>query len=111
MKTMKKDLVEYVGDNYITLECHSKLNREKIITIGGKRKLIFSKKWKLNYASAEELGKIFSNLRDLGFLFAGGSSGWPPAEVFKSFREKGLVMGNFMEIVWSGGGKITIYES
>src|SRR5690606_4131528 len=52
--------------------------------------------------SAGQLPALFGTLRDLGVGFAGGTHGWPPAEIFAELREKSLVEGPFDEVVFSG---------
>ncbi len=44
--------------------------------------------WKVFYSSQLELVEKISELNALGFLFAGGPAGWPPAEVFDYLRKK-----------------------
>ena len=53
----------------------------------------------------EALGRMFGALRDLGILFLGIDKGWSPGDVFEDLRERGLVNGEFEEIVWSGPGR------
>lgn len=53
-------------------------------------------------AHGSDLPRVLSSLRDAGISFAGGSSGWAPADVFAEYRDKGLVDGEFMELVFSG---------
>lgn len=52
----------------------------------------------------QSLSRLLSQLRDLQVVFSGGS-GWPPAEVFADLRERGLVSGEFREIIWRGPGQ------
>ena len=51
---------------------------------------------------------LMQALRDHDIAFAGGSHGWPPAEVFADLRERGLVHGDFDELVFGHAGTVTI---
>jgi hypothetical protein len=55
-------------------------------------------------ASDAQQHVLLQALRDGGFAFAGGSHGWPPAEIFADMRERGLVHGDFEEIVFRQPG-------
>jgi|SRR5688572_13126021 hypothetical protein len=61
--------------------------------------------WTLQLAGEGELPTTLSALRDLGIAFAGGSHGWPPAEIFADYRDRGLVGDEFWEVVFSGPGQ------
>ena len=45
---------------------------------------------------------LLQALRDHGVAFAGGAHSWPPAEVFADLRDRGLVYGEFEEVVFLG---------
>ncbi len=49
--------------------------------------------WKVAYLNKPELAKKLEKLNKLGFLFAGGPHGWPPAEIFADLREKKMLIG------------------
>ena len=61
--------------------------------------------WDHPNAGDGELPATLSALRDLGVAFAGGEHGWPPAEIFADYRDRGLVSGEFWEVVFSGPGQ------
>lgn len=75
--------------------------------MGAKSKIFDAEIWRLNYENKDnsDLSKKLEELRDLDFCFAGAAGGWPPAAVFEYFREKGLVHGKIIEIMWSAPGK------
>ena len=64
----------------------------------------------MKYSTEKELAIIFSKLRDIGFTFSGGEAGWPPAAIFEELRDRGLLQGKFVEIMWMGKGKIISNE-
>lgn len=55
----------------------------------------------------EDLARVLQALRDYGVALAGGTHGWPPAETFAELRDKGLVTGEFIEVVFAGRGVST----
>ena len=73
--------------------------------LGAARKWKSPDAWTLQLAGAGELPATLSALRDLGIAFAGGAHGWPPAEIFADYRDRGLVSGEFCEVVFSGPGQ------
>ena len=58
--------------------------------------------WTIPFVNDSELADILSKLNKLGFLFTGGSYGWPPAEIFVDLLEKKRLKENFEEITWLG---------
>jgi len=60
--------------------------------------------WVVKADDEQALGEMMGQLRDMGVLFAGGPAGWPPAEVFDYLREKGVIEGEFQEVLWRGPG-------
>jgi hypothetical protein len=61
--------------------------------------------WILESADDQVLGELVGRLRDLGVLFVGVDfGGWPPADVFRDLRDKGLVQGEFQEVLWHRPG-------
>lgn len=63
------------------------------------------KTWVIYASDKEKLAKTFAAIRDLGIPFAGGPSGWPPAEIFRELRDQDLIEGEFKEITWLGKGQ------
>jgi hypothetical protein len=72
--------------------------------LGGRRKP--SNQWSLPCDGEERnTASLLTRLRDLGIPLAGGGSGWPPAAIFSHYREKGLVVGPFVEAEYWGPTK------
>jgi hypothetical protein len=61
--------------------------------------------WSLQVADESELPAALAALRDLDVAFAGGTHGWPPAEIFADYRARGLLSGDFWDVVFSGPGQ------
>lgn len=78
--------------------------------LGGHKKLFTPTVWEIPFSNENDLAKILQELRDLGFLMGGGTSGWPPAEVFKHLRSKNLVEGNFKEVLWKSKDEPVILD-
>lgn len=99
--------VRWIQDNKITLFCE---NKEKILYLkkmGAKRKLFNWNEWTITYKNEQELIYILQLLNDNNFMFAGGTNGWSPTDIFILMREKQLLSGNLIEIVWRGKDKIS----
>ena len=91
-------LEDAIRVNHVTPEVALQLE-----AIGAQKETICDETvWVIRVSNEQKIGKIMGQLRDMGVLFAGGPAGWPPAEVFDELREKGLVKGEFKEIVWLG---------
>ncbi|MDR6673669.1 hypothetical protein [Xanthomonas sp. 1678] len=60
--------------------------------------------WLLQVADDAHKATAFAALRALGVAFADGRE-WSPAEVFAHLRERGLLSGAFLRIVWTGPGR------
>ena len=58
--------------------------------------------WLYECGDDRQVASLFAALRDLDVPFQGAESGWPPAEVFALFRERGLLQGPFLEAVCCG---------
>jgi len=78
--------------------------------MGAKAHMLARAKLTFTYKSNDQLAEILAGLRDLSFCFVGGGSGWPPAAVFENLREKGLVVGKFLEVVWASENNPIISE-
>jgi hypothetical protein len=59
-------------------------------------------------AAGDAQVRLLQLLRDNGVAFAGGAHGWPPAEVFADLRDRGLVHGEFEELVFNRPGSSTV---
>jgi hypothetical protein len=70
--------------------------------LGAARKSKSPDAWTLQLGGDGELPATLSALRDLGVAFEGGEHGWPPAEILADYRDRGLVSGEFWEVVFSG---------
>jgi len=85
--------------------CHGESAIRQIRSLGGRRTLLSSKKWKLRYDSEAALAAHLSALRDAKIAMMGASGGWPPAAVFEQLREHGKLSGKFIEIMWRRPGE------
>lgn len=100
MTPSKLNIVKAVLSKTIKLQCCSENLKPKLVELGGHNNFFTPSIWKISYSNEKDLAKILQELRNFGFLMSGGSSGWPPAEVFKHLRSKNLVEGAFKEVVW-----------
>ena len=66
--------------------------------------------WIIHFGDDNDLAEKLQLLNQLGVLFAGEPSGWPPAAIFEDLRERKLVDGSFNEISWTGPGKWFVRE-
>jgi len=66
--------------------------------------------FELPYADDETLARHLGWLRDLGLPMEGGP-GWPPSEVFRLLRSRGLLAGTFMELTYRGPGDPMLREA
>ncbi len=101
------DYVEWIQKNKILII--SKNKDVFLKTLGANRKFFNKSKWALNYKDDSDLAKKLMLLRDAEFMFAGGNQGWEPISIFCYLREKKLVTGEAIEIVWKGINKPTTY--
>jgi hypothetical protein len=92
--------VSWVGENSIRIVCKDSETRKQLARLGGKIGFFFSDKVTFLYYSEQQLAQLFDALRGLSFRFVGGN-GWPSAAVFSELREKGLLTGKFVEVVWT----------
>ena len=101
-------VVLILGDE-IRIKNVSDSGEEVVRSLGGVKRIEGKAQyWLLRSSGDPELATLLSKLRDHGFVFAGGASGWPPAAVFEDLREKGLIRGSFQEVLWSGPGVYTV---
>ena len=94
----------------ITILCNDSKKTKFLRSIQGKRRFLVSSEWVIRYSSNEDLAKIFEKLRNEGFLFSYDQHGWGPSDLFKHYREQGLLTGKFKEIFWIGDGKYRVTD-
>ena len=66
--------------------------------------------WLIECADENELIKTLRELNQQGFLFEGGSSGYPAVDVFALLLDKKGVKEKFKEVRWRGPGNWFIIE-
>lgn len=66
--------------------------------------------WVFECVDDDELVQTLQELNRLGFLFAGGPSGWPAADMFALLLERKKLSARFKEITWRGPGDWYIIE-
>ena len=106
-------MVNYIKDirsNKLVIYCIDNALVKFLIEMGGHRGLFDRNKFELNVGSKNLLADSLMKLRDAGFHFAGGSSGWHPAAVFEHLRAEGLVNGKINVVVWKGKGEFHIED-
>jgi hypothetical protein len=94
--------VKWIQENKITLFCDDIVSESLLKKIGAKRKFFDRKIWLINFKDERGLADKLQQLNENGFMFAGGSHGWNPIDIFILMREKNLVTGKVTEIVWNG---------
>ena len=102
--------VESIIDLEINIICRDEVAAGNVKSLGGKRALLSSRKWKLLCRSKDELAFQLSSLRDARIAMAGASAGWPPSAVFEKLRDEGKVAGEFFEIIWCKPGEELVLE-
>ncbi len=60
--------------------------------------------WLIECADENDLLKTLQELNQQGFLFEGGSSGYPAADVFALLLDKKKLNDEFKEVRWRGPG-------
>jgi len=93
----------------MTIVCSDRSHARVLRILGGSRDL-FRQRWRLRAETDEQLAGLLAALRDNSFAFAGATSGWPPAEVFREMRDRGHLEGMFDEIVWRAPNEPVITE-
>lgn len=96
----------------IVIYCATSDKKKLLKTLGAKSKIFNHQTWYLKYKKNDEndLGCMLTKLRDFGFCFAGSAGGWPPAAIFEHLREKRLVTGKIIEILWRAPNKAITIE-
>jgi hypothetical protein len=103
---LPSNYITAVQDGQVVIEHVESETVLKLIALGAQSEMRNNQLiWTLQVANDYQIGVLLSALRDLGILFVGGSSGWPPAEVFDELRSRGLIAGKFDELVWAGQGR------
>lgn len=98
---LPKNLVANIVNRKIYLKNISDQTLETIEEMGALLDEIAGRQyWIINYTDDQELARRLHDLNRLGFLFIGGQTGWPPAEVFDQIRKKKLLSEKFKEITW-----------
>jgi len=96
----KVSYVKWIQENEITIFCEDAERYNFLKIIGAKRKLFDRKIWIINCRDKNDLADKLQRLNDNDFMFAGGSHGWNPVDIYILMREKNLVTGKATEIVW-----------
>src|SRR3990172_3408610 len=91
--------VSSIDGDTVVVACAGREFRRRVAGLGGRREL-WSNRMRFPCRDEFALAGLLSRLRDAGAAFAGAVAGWPPAAVFQELRDKGLVHGPFVEIVW-----------
>ena len=116
---MKRDSNSVSPQNYVSLILNNNVRLENVTVdlieaIEGLKafedRLKHKTVWTIPFVNHSELANILSRLNELGFLFAAGSYGWPPAEIFAGLLEKKRLKENFKEITWLGKDRWVIRE-
>ena len=78
----------------------------------GAKQLAYGAKfiWLIECSDENNLLKTLQELNQQGFLFEGGSSGYPAADVFALLLDKKKLKENFREVSWRGPGDWFIIE-
>lgn len=104
-RTAVRNHVTWVFDSHIDIRCGDRALRNVLRDAGARRRWFRFGTWRWTYTNDDELASMFAKLRDAGFGFAGAQAGLPPAAIFTSLRERGLLSGEFVELLWSGPGR------
>jgi len=104
------EFVECIGRGEIRIRGNSPELKEVARRYGGRRPFFRRSTWVVSAKSEHEVAKCLVALRDAGIAMAGGHSGWPPADVFRDLKSKGLVTGPFREVLWNGPGEAVVHE-
>jgi hypothetical protein len=66
--------------------------------------------WVIPFGDDNDLAQKLQSLNNMGVLFVGEPSGWPPAAIFADLRARKMLEGTFKEITWSGPGQWFVHE-
>ena len=102
--------ISQVLGNKILAHCSDKAASDVLHAMGASRKLFYRSRFELDAESKEALARSLESLRDEGFLFAAGSSGWPPSAVFEHLRDEGLVKGTISIVTWKSKNNPVVEE-
>lgn len=98
--------IKWIQKNKITLFCGDTKRYHSLEIIGAKRKIFNRKIWIINCKDEDDLADKLQKLNSNGFMFAGGLHGWNPADIYILMRNKKLVTGTIIEIVWKEKNQI-----
>lgn len=108
------DVVTHVGyvaarENFrVVIANPSPRIKRELAHLGGE---LIGYEWILEVQNDIGVAALFDTLRNHGVLFGGAAHGWPPAELFELYREKGLLSGPYREVLFRGVGLgWSIYE-
>lgn len=116
---MSSNVTNVFPNNYVSLISKDQIHLENVSdNVVSSVKAINAKSdelegriiWKTAFFNKIEMVDRLKELNELGFLFAGGAHGWPPAEIVADLREKKLLKGNFKEVRWRGPGDWFVIE-
>ena len=110
MGTEVEEYVSSAQDGLVQVVGAQQNHHQQLKGLGGRQALINRHKWTIPFSSDHELAQTFSSLRDMGFAFGGSPSGWPPSAIFEDLRDKGLLEGKFIEVVWTGKDSVRKIE-
>lgn len=79
-------------------------DRGALRALGGRQEFVWAGRWIFPVSGERAFAKLLSALRDLGLPFVGAGPGWHPGAVFEELRERGLVLGPYKKIYWTGPG-------
>lgn len=98
-------------NNVVDINCADHERTKFLKSIGAKRRFLSKKGWVIEVTADYSVWKIFALLRDQGFLFSYDEHGWGASDLFRYYREKGLLEGGFDEVLWEGDGKYRVFHS
>ncbi|HKI54988.1 MAG TPA: hypothetical protein VJ987_12750 [Anaerolineales bacterium] len=106
---MSNNITEMFPENYVSLVSKDLIYLENVSedvikeldTLNAKKGELEARTiWEIAFLSRLELAEKLRKLNELGFLFAGSSHGWPPAEIVADLRERKMLTGSFKEVRW-----------
>lgn len=101
------DYVSSIQESRVFIENVSATLKDNLLEIGGHSS---GNRWVFEAGNEKNLAALLGTLRDYGVLFMGASYGWPPSAVFEHLRDKGLLTGNYRELIFWRSGDWSIYD-
>lgn len=86
------------------------LRHELLKKMGASRGFFQRKIWHLQCRDEDDLAVKLQELNENNFMFAGGSSGWNPSDIYIHLRDKNMVAAKVTEIVWTSPDVIMTRE-